>query len=140
MVNKKLIAAGEFDKIKELTKQAVETMLGFSLAHVGVNTSDEAHANALAQSFSDIFGFEKKAGNSSVFAGTAIEAMKSPYLGKNGHIAIGTNSIKRAVYHLEKRGIQFDESTAKTDKNGSLSAIYIKGEFEGFALHLVQKK
>lgn len=66
--------------------------------------------------------------------------MKSPYLGKNGHIAIGTNSIKRAVYHLEKRGIQFDESTAKTDKNGSLSAIYIKGEFEGFALHLVQKK
>ena len=65
--------------------------------------------------------------------------MKSPYLGKNGHIAIGTNYINRAVYHLGLRGFEFDETTAKRDDKGNLKAIYIKGEFGGFAVHLVQK-
>ena len=32
MVKKDLVAAGEFDKIRDLTKEAVQTMLGFELA------------------------------------------------------------------------------------------------------------
>ena len=66
--------------------------------------------------------------------------MKSPYLGKNGHIAIGTNYIGRAIYHLEKRGFKFDENTKKYDSEGNLAAVYFDGDFGGFALHLVQNK
>ena len=108
MVKKDLISAGEFDKITGLTKEAVETMLGFELRHIGINESSEGDAVALANVFQNAFGFGTKVGNSSVFAGTAIEVMKTPYLGTKGHIAIATNYIERAIYHLEKRGFEFD--------------------------------
>ena len=83
---------------------------------------------------------QKKTGNSSVFAGTAVEAMKSPYLGKNGHIAVATNYIDRAVNYLSMKGVAFNEESAKRDAKGNLTAIYLKDEIGGFAVHLVQKK
>lgn len=138
MVSKDMVSAGEFDKIAKLTNEAVTKMLGFELKHIGINESDEVSADKTADMF-NVFGFDKKIGNSSIFAGSAIEVMKAPYLGKNGHIAIGTNYIERAVYHLEKRGVEFDKETEKRDAKGNLKAIYIKGEFGGFAVHLVQK-
>ncbi len=139
MVNKDMVNAGDFEGIKNLTKQAVETMLGFEVKHVGINCVDEKDATDVADSFSKMFGFEKKVGNSSIFAGTGLEIMKNPYLGKNGHIAVATNYINRAIYHLERRGCEFDQDTAKYDAKGNLKAIYFKGEFGGFACHLVQK-
>jgi 2-dehydro-3-deoxyphosphogluconate aldolase/(4S)-4-hydroxy-2-oxoglutarate aldolase len=139
MVNDALVKAGEFDKIKDITREAVNKMLGFELRHVGINASDETEADSVATSFEKLFGFTKNAGNSSIFAGLGIEVMKAPYLGKNGHIAIQTNYIERAIYHLELQGFEFDKDTAKTDKNGKLVALYLKGEIGGFAVHLVQK-
>lgn len=138
MVKGDLVAAGEFDKITELTREAVMTMLGFELKHVGINCADEDEADKTAGTFASIFGFEKKTGNSSVFAGTAVEAMKSPYLGAKGHIAIGTNNVERAVNYLETQGVEFNMESAKY-KNGSMTAIYLKDEIGGFAVHLVQK-
>lgn len=139
MVSKDMVAAGDFDKITRLTREAVEKMLGFEVKHIGINESDESSADKTASQFESIFGFTKKTGGSSVFAGTGIEVMKSKYLGANGHIAIGTNYIERAVYHLEKRGVEFDRDTEKRGAKGDLKAIYIKGEIGGFAVHLVQK-
>ena len=138
MVPKDLVAAGDFGAIKNLTREAVNTMLGFELRHIGINANGEDEADSVAGSFEKLFGFTKKVGGSSVFAGTAIEVMKAPYLGANGHIAIGTNYIDRAVYHMELQGFEFDPETAKY-KNGKLVAIYLKGELGGFAVHLVQK-
>ncbi len=138
MVPKDLVAAGDFEAIKNLTREAVNTMLGFELRHVGINAKSEDEADGVAGSFEKLFGFTKKVGSSSVFAGTAIEVMKTPYLGANGHIAIGTNYIDRAVYHMELQGFEFDMDTAKY-KNGKLIAVYLKGELGGFAVHLVQK-
>ena len=138
MVPKDLVAAGDFEAIKNLTREAVNTMLGFELRHIGINANGEDEADSVAGSFEKLFGFTKKVGGSSVFAGTAIEVMKAPYLGANGHIAIGTNYIDRAVYHMELQGFEFDPETAKY-KNGKLVAIYLKGELGGFAVHLVQK-
>lgn len=138
MVSDALINTGEFDKIKELTREAVNTMLGFEIRHVGINASEEKEADSIATAFEKMFGFTKKDGNSSVFAGTAIEVMKTPYLGKNGHIAIGTNYIERAIYHMELQGFEFDMDTAKY-KDGKIIAVYLKGELGGFAVHLVQK-
>lgn len=112
--------------------------LGFELKHVGINCANEDEADQTAQAFADIFGFTKKTGNSSVFAGTAVEAMKKPYLGTNGHIAIGTTDIEEAVKYLESKGVEFDMDTAKY-KNDRMAAVYMKGEIGGFAVHLVQK-
>lgn len=138
MVKGDLVAAGEFDKITELTREAVMTMLGFELKHIGINCENEEEADRTAARFASLFGFEKKAGNSSVFAGTAVEAMKSPYLGAKGHIAIGTNSVLRAVNYLESQGVEFNMESAKY-KNGMMTAVYMKEEVAGFAVHLVQK-
>ena len=88
-------------EIKELTREAVMTVHGFNLMHVGINCENEENAEKTADSFEKLFGFVKKSGTSSVFAGTFIEAMKSPYLGSKGHIAIGCNNINRAVAYLE---------------------------------------
>ena len=112
--------------------------LGFELRHVGINCADEEEADKVAGIFDEIFGFSKKTGNSSVFAGTAVEAMKMPYLGKNGHIAIGTTDIEKAVAYLKEQGVEIDMGTAKY-KNEKLIAVYIKEEIGGFAVHLVQK-
>ena len=138
MVPKDVVKEGNFEEIKRLTREAVNTMLGFEVRHIGINAQNETEAEDVAGSFEKLFGFTKKVGGSSVFAGTGIEVMKQPYLGANGHIAIGTNYIDRAVYHMELQGFEFDMSTAKY-KNDKLVAVYLKGELGGFAVHLVQK-
>ena len=76
--------------------------------------------------------------NSSIFAGSAVEVMKSQYLGDNGHIAIRTNSIPRAAEELRKHGFELDESTAKF-KDNKMTAVYLKQQFGGLAVHLLQK-
>ena len=133
MCKSDMIKAGQWDEITAICKEAVKTMLGFSLAHVGINCANEAEAERSARSLCALFGFAYKAGNSSIFAGSAVECMKAPYLGKNGHIAIGTNHLERAVYHLGRQGVEFDQTTRKP------KAIYLKDEVGGFAVHLVQR-
>ncbi len=139
MVKKDMINAGEFEKITAICKESVKTMLGLSIAHVGINCADAEDAERTAKTIAALFDFDYKAGNSSDFAGSAVECMKTPFLGKNGHIAIGTNSVDRAVYQLSRKGIEFDESTRKLDAKGNTKAIYLKGEFGGFAIHLMQR-
>ena len=64
--------------------------------------------------------------------------MKTMYLGTNGHLAVKTNNIGLAIADLEKKGFTVDMSTAK-EKNGKMIAVYLKQEFGGFAVHLLQK-
>lgn len=140
MVKEDLINNNEFDKITALTKEAVEQMLGFELAHIGINTDSAEAAAGVAKKFADVFPLPVKEGNSSIFAGSAVEVMKSKGAGCHGHIAFKTNYIDRAVNYLEYRGFQFDQDSAKYDAKGNLTAIYLKEDFGGFAVHLVQKK
>ena len=90
----------------------------FEVRHVGINCENEEEADAVAQRF--------------------VEVMKTNYLGKNGHIAVATNDIEKAKAYLAVQGIEFDEESAKY-KNGKMVAIYLREEFGGFAVHLVQK-
>ncbi|MBR0464592.1 MAG: bifunctional 4-hydroxy-2-oxoglutarate aldolase/2-dehydro-3-deoxy-phosphogluconate aldolase [Clostridia bacterium] len=133
-----LIENGEFDKIEELTRSAVRKMLGFELAHIGLNCPDADEAAKTAERFSALFGWPYKPGNSSDFAGAYVEAMKAPGRGSHGHIAVKCNSIPRARAYLEGQGFAFDESTLKL-KNGKPNAIYLTEEIGGFAVHLLQK-
>ena len=132
------IAAGNFEKITSLCKQARTSVMGFEVAHVGINCQDADASMAVCQQLNQAFGFEIKSGNSSNFSTSAIEVMKSMYLGASGHIAVRTNSMTVAVAELEKRGFSVDPETAKY-KGERMIAVYLKDEFGGFAVHLLQK-
>jgi 2-dehydro-3-deoxyphosphogluconate aldolase/(4S)-4-hydroxy-2-oxoglutarate aldolase len=140
MVPADRISAGDFETITALCKEAVANVLGFSLVHVGINMNNESEALRTARLFETMFSFVPKAGTSSVFAGEGIEIMNSPYLGKNGHIAIGTGSLKRGIAYLERKGFAFNADSVKKDARGIMTAIYLSDEIAGFAVHLVQKK
>ena len=92
----------------------------------------------VAEKFQEAFDFTVKPGNSSNFAGTGVEVMKTRYLGANGHIAVRTNKMEAAIAELEKRGFSVDPNTAKF-KNDRMTAVYLKNEIGGFAVHLLQK-
>lgn len=132
MASGKDVKEGKFDAIKKATEEAVKLMHGFKVVHVGINAETEDNAQSVANTFS-AFGFEEKNGGS-IFLDKGIEIMKTPWHGKNGHIAIQTNNIKRAVSYLSSKGIKFIAPEKENYK-----AIYIDGDFGGFAVHLLQK-
>ena len=112
------IAAGNFEKITELCKQARSAAFGFEVAHIGLNCEDAEAASAVCEKLNEAFALTVKDGNSSMFASGGIEVMKSMYLGKNGHIAIRTNSVPLAIAELAKKGFVCDMTTAKYRVDG----------------------
>lgn len=140
IVPSKLLDAEDWAGITALCKEAIDKMLGFKVVHIGINCANPEEAEAVADKFDNAFGFTKKVGNSSVFASSYVECMKTPFKGRLGHIAVATNSVKRAVYQLSAKGYTFDESTYKFDKAGNLTVAYINEDFGGFAVHFVQAK
>lgn len=132
------IAAGNFDKITALCAEARKSILGFEVAHIGINCADAEDSMVVCEELNKAFQLPVKEGNSSNFVTSAIEVMKANYLGKNGHIAIRTNVIQCAIAELEKKGFRVDMETAKY-KGDKMIAVYLKQEFSGFAVHLLQK-
>lgn len=132
------VAAGNFDKITALCREARKIVLGFELAHLGINTENADAALEVSKALSAAFGLPIKEGNSSNFVADEFEVMKHMGHGTNGHIAIRTNSIPRALEELKTKGFEADEATA-VYKGGKLHAIYLKNEVGGFAIHLLQK-
>jgi 2-dehydro-3-deoxyphosphogluconate aldolase/(4S)-4-hydroxy-2-oxoglutarate aldolase len=140
MAEPSLINAGRFDEITRRCRDALQKAHGFSMTHIGINAAHEDEARKSAAFLERFFGFPPKDGNSSIFAGDGIELLKSPYLGRNGHIAIAVNNVWRAKAYLERNGLGFNNESAKLDGKGALASIYLSDELAGFALHLVQKK
>jgi 2-dehydro-3-deoxyphosphogluconate aldolase/(4S)-4-hydroxy-2-oxoglutarate aldolase len=139
MAKAELIRAGEWDAITALCKQAVNLALGFELAHVGLNHHNTEEALKTARWFAAVFNLTVKDGNSSVFAGKAVECMKTQYLGTRGHIGLLTRSMERAMAHLAGKGITLREDSIKTDTKGKLVSAYLEDEICGFAVHIVRK-
>lgn len=133
------IEAGNFDKIRELTEEAVRSMLGFRLAHVGINCENESEAHLVAGAFDTMFGFAPNENPSSIFSAGYVETMKKPYLGTKGHIAIATYSVELAKAYLERKGVKFNEDSTVYRPDGKIQAVYMAEEVGGFAIHLVRK-
>ena len=131
------IAAGNFDKITELCKESRKALLGFEVAHVGINCADADVCDQVCDAFAAAFDFGVKKGNSSNFASTGVEVMKTMFKGANGHIAIRTNKMTPAIAEMERRGLELDMDSVKDKDN--IKAVYFKNEFGGFAVHLLQK-
>ncbi|MDR1926843.1 MAG: bifunctional 4-hydroxy-2-oxoglutarate aldolase/2-dehydro-3-deoxy-phosphogluconate aldolase [Endomicrobium sp.] len=140
MVNKELLKNGDYATVTKLSKEALFAILGFEVQHIGINMPDAVSACATADKFGNLFGFVKQESSGSFFASIGIEVMKKQFLGKNGHIAIRTNNVTRAVYYLKKAGVIFNEETASYDAVGNLYSVYLKEEIGNFAVHLIQKK
>jgi len=138
LCTKQDIASGNFQKITKLSAEARKITLGFEMGHIGINCSDADESMDVCNQLNHAFDFEVKEGSSSNFASGGIEVMKTMYLGKNGHMAIKTANIFRAIAELEKRGLEVDMETAKYNGN-EMIAVYLKQEFGGFAVHLLQK-
>ena len=133
------IKAGAWDEITAMSREAVDVMLGLELGHIGINCADEAEAAKTAETIANLLSMAVKVGNSSIFVGKKeFEIMKKPGRGTNGHIAILTNNVDRAIYHLGQRGVKFDMDS-KNVKDGKTIAIYFADEIAGFAFHLVQR-
>lgn len=140
MVKSELINEGAFDQIRDMTRQAVQTMLGFELGHIGINTENTQEAEDVTDAFDHIFGLTKRETAVSFFAGTAVEVMKGKGYGVHGHMSINTNSLPRAIHYLKSQGIKFDEESAKYDADGNMTIIYLEQDFAGVRVHLAQKK
>ncbi|MCC6148597.1 MAG: bifunctional 4-hydroxy-2-oxoglutarate aldolase/2-dehydro-3-deoxy-phosphogluconate aldolase [Anaerolineaceae bacterium] len=127
-----------FALITENAKKAIDVLLGFEVAHVGINQDTPEASLSTAGVFNKAFNFPIKEGNSSNMVSSFIEITKTKYLGTCGHLAVKTNSISRAIYYLQQKGFEIDLATAKY-KGDNMIAVYLKGEFGGFAVHLLQK-
>ena len=86
-----------------------------------------------------LFNLEPRHGQKSEFAGNYFECMKSPFLGKNGHIAMRTPDLKAAMEELEENGFRFRMETAAYFEDGRIKNVYLEGEYGGFAIHIMQK-
>ncbi len=137
MVKSELISNKKFSEIRDLTARAVNLLLGFDIRHVGINTPTSEEAIQNAEKLKKIFGMELKDTTGSIFVGTQFEVLKRVFLGANGHIAISTNSIERAINHLKRRGVDIKPDT-KNIVNGKLQTVYLDCEIGGFAFHLIQ--
>ena len=138
MVKKELIEGECYDEIIAICKAAVKKMLGFELVHIGINMDDLPACEKLAGTIAAIFDMEQRTTDKSIFVGECFEVMNYQARGKHGHIAIGCYDVDRAIYHLGRKGVTFDESSRQTDAKGT-RFIYIDGDFGGFPIHLVRK-
>lgn len=131
------IAAHNFDKITALCKEARRSVLGFEVAHIGINCPDADSSMEVCKALEAAFDFNIKQGNSSNFVSTGVEVMKTMFKGKSGHIAIRTNKMDAAIAEMERRGYKLDWDSVKDKSN--VKAVYFVDEIGGFAVHLLQK-
>lgn len=132
------VRSGQWDRITAIAKAAVDQLLGFELAHVGINLSDEKEALAVSGQLEAFFGWPAKLGNSSIFSSSRIEVLKSKGRGTMGHLAVRTNCVDRALAYLERRGLAADPASLRRQGDRTTFA-YLNGEIGGFAVHLLQK-
>ena len=138
MVKPELISSGSFDKIKKITSEAVTNILGFELMHVGINGGNKESAESSAMDLASLFSLPLKEGTSSFFAGTEFEILKTKFMGKHGHLAIGTHNINRAVAYFYSINVSILPETI-IKKNGKIISVYLDKDISGFAIHLLQK-
>lgn len=137
MIDKKAMKEKNFAKIEELTRQAVKEMLEIKIKHIGINTAT-AEAKALAELMAKLFQGEVSETSKGYFGSSLIEVMNEGFhKGTHGHIAMGVSSTERAMAYFKAMGYEFEEDSVTYDANGDAKFAYFKGEFGGFAVHLV---
>ncbi|QIK69280.1 bifunctional 4-hydroxy-2-oxoglutarate aldolase/2-dehydro-3-deoxy-phosphogluconate aldolase [Erysipelothrix sp. HDW6C] len=132
------IAAGNWDHITQLTKEAIKHLLSYRLIHVGINHDNANDAEANAKLICELFGFTYYGKPKSHFAGEGFEFMNTMGRGKHGHIGIYTPYPERALYQLNKLGVHaIDDTITRNKKTNRINFAYLDREINGFAIHLI---
>ncbi len=132
------IAAHNFDKITSLCKEARRIALGFEIAHVGVNAADADESLAVCQRARCGLRLRREGGQQLQLRRQRcggheepLSRQERPHRGQDQfHSPRGGGACQN--------GFTLDESTAKY-KGEKMVAVYLKQEFGGFAVHLLQK-
>lgn len=114
-------------------------MLGFELAHVGINTKDANEANDIANTLGNVFLQEKRETSGAYFSGDVAEVVKGSFLGEHGHICIDTIDMPRTIAYLKRIGVEFNNETWAKDDKGNIINVYLKDSIGGFAIHVRKK-
>ena len=120
MVKPSLIREGRFEEITAATREAVQKMLGFEIIHVDLSQKVE--------------GTKEVPG----YLAHLIRVSDRQNSESSGEIAVGTNSVERAVYYLEQQGVSFDRNTADYQR-GALQSICLKSRPAKVVIRIVQK-
>lgn len=139
MTPSKLVKEKKWNEITDVCKAIVKKMLGFELAHVGINTKDADEANDIANTLGNVFLQEKRETAGAYFSGNVAEVVKGSFLGKNGHICIDTIDMPRAIAYLKRIGVEFNDETWTKDEKGNIVNVYLKNDIGGFAVHVRRK-
>lgn len=139
MVPEKMVDENDWDGITALAREAVLKMLDIKLAHIGINSKDDAEAVKNTDILANILGAATRETSKSYFAGNAFEIMKYMGVGKCGHIGLSVTNVERAIRFFESQGYEFDESSMTFDAAGKPKFIYFKEEIGGFGVHLVNR-
>ena len=121
MVKQNLIEGERWEEITGICREAVRNMLGLHLCGLGIDGTDGAEAEQTAGVFASLFGLDVRT-----------ECGGCPSL------TVGTRDVDRAVYHLSRQGIRFEESTRSTDGLGRTDRIELTSRLGGFAVRLVR--
>ncbi|HAH61652.1 MAG TPA: 2-dehydro-3-deoxyphosphogluconate aldolase [Treponema sp.] len=138
MVKEPLIAEEKWDEITAISKKAVNAMLGFSFAHVGINFDGDAAASEGAAVLG-LFGYEGTENPASWFCGDSFELMKKNGRGVHGHIGFYTYNVERALSYLSRFGFNPVMETAQwygEEQKSALKFIYLDKPVGGFEIHL----
>ena len=140
MAGAELIAAGDFDTISRLAREAALALLDMRLTRIGINAGSTKAAVQAAAALGALFGFTVTENADSVFTGSSIEILKRKGPGKHGHIAIASADLRRAIAYLERLGVELDYDSAFTDSQGAARGIYLKDEILGFAVQVCREQ
>ena len=137
---RKLVEAGDFEGIRKLARDAVFAVLNFQFCHMGINcySDEEGYKNLFA--LADMFNLVMGDTPSSSYVGREVEITKVPFKvrGPHGHLGYYTDNLERAVFYLEKKGVEFDHEHVKPYK-GKMYVIYLKEQIAGFAVHIEER-
>lgn len=138
MLPNDLLVNKDWDAIEALSKMAIKKLLNFQLIHVGINTQSKEESLEITNTLCNLFNFTLYNKPKSNFAGVGFEVLNSKGRGEHGHIGIFTPYPEKAMYHLGKKGITFDESTiTRNKKSNKINFVYLNLEIGGFGIHLI---
>ncbi len=138
MVKEELVATGQFDKITQLSKEAVNIMHGFTFAHMAINTDSKEAALGVTNRFGELLGVKTYESTASAFATDQIEIMFAQGPGEKGHIGFTTNNVKRAMAYFKRVGIEINFDSIRGTEDAP-TFFYLKEPVGGFAVHVMKK-
>lgn len=137
---KSLLEKDDFDAIAKRARDAMFAVLNFKFCHMGINCDTEREGYENLFKLADMFNLEMGDTKSSSYVGREVEITKMPFQvrGPHGHLGYYADNLERAIFYLEKKGVEFDHEHVKPYK-GKTYVIYLKDHVAGFAVHIEER-